>query len=139
LSQATAAAFEDSELQDGFKAVVELLFVRMKRGICDEDIKLRPLQREELVKVIGISKLIRYLFKRFDFKGKHEKYIMKNLSNAITWDEAPAASSEVVMVCSVSAKNMHKLIVDLHEGKLDYVFVEMADESSAKKAGAAVC
>jgi hypothetical protein len=60
---------------------------------------------------------------------------MKNLSNAITWDEAPAASSEVVMVCSVSAKNMHKLIVDLYEGKLDYVFVEMADESSTKKRG----
>jgi hypothetical protein len=93
------------------------------------------LQREELVKVIGISKLIRYLLQKFEFKDKHEKDIMKNLSNAITWDEAPAASSEVVMVCSVSAKNMHKLIVDLYEGKLDYVCVEMADESSAKKSG----
>ena len=56
ISQTTAGAFEECELKDGFKAVVELIFVRMKTGICAEDITIRSLQRDELPQVIGATK-----------------------------------------------------------------------------------
>ena len=131
--QATAAAFDETELKDGFKAVVELFFVRMQRGICDEDVKLRSLQREEMVKVIGIVKLVRYLRQKYQFKGKHDKQIMSPFASSLSWHDSPGPCNEVMMVCSQSAKNMHSFITALYEGKWDYVFAEIAEESITKR------
>ena len=129
----TAAAFDDTELMAGFRGVVELLFVRMKLGNCDEDIKVRGLVREEMPKVVGIVKLVFYLLGKYTYTGKHEKSVLSHLGSAVSWHERPSASSEVLMVCSASCKNLYAFIVSLYQGKRDYVFVEMADESHQKR------
>ena len=133
ISQVTAAAFEDADLMEGFKAVVELLFVRMKIGLCDEDIKVRSLVREEMPKVLGIVKLVKHLLEKYAYSGKHEKSILASLGSALSWHERGSLSSEVLMVCSGSCRNLYAFICGLYQGKRDYVFMEIMEENVAKK------
>ena len=67
----------------GFKAVLELFFVRMKLGICDEDIKLRTFIREEMPKALGIVKLATHLLGKYVYSGKHEKSVLSNFKSPI--------------------------------------------------------
>lgn len=131
--QVTASSFEEAELSAGFKGVLELLYVRMKTELCDVDLALRSLVREEMPKVVGIVKLVSYLLKKFSYAGKHENIVLSHLSSPISWHEKPPASSETLMVCTPSCKNLYNFIVSLYQGKRDYVFVQMSEENVQKK------
>ena len=104
--QVVASSFPDDEVVGGFKGVVELLFVPMKTARCPEDISIRCLVGEELPKIIGIVKVVSFLFAKYTYSGKHEKKVLSNLGSAVRWYEAPAVSSEVLMVCTPSCKRL---------------------------------
>ena len=87
----TAATFDDSELMDGLRGVIELSFVRMKLGLVEEDIGLRSLGREELPKLVGIVKLVSYSLGKYIYSGKPEKVVQEKASqlpSGLQWVEA---------------------------------------------------
>ena len=107
--------------------------MRMKIGICDEDMTLRTLVRDELPKVLGIVKLVSHLLGEYQYSSKHEKSVLRNLGSILAWHEQPSASSEVLMVYAPSCRHLHGFITSLYQGKWDHVFVEMGEEGQQKK------
>ena len=122
ISQTTASGFAENEFPDGFRCVIELLFIRMKIGITSEDIAVRTLGQHELPTLIGIVKLVKHVLEMYTYKGRPEIQLLANLGSAVKWYEAPTPSSEVLMVVKPSCKSLHAFIDALYNGKWDFVF-----------------
>ena len=133
ISQTTASSFEEKELAAGFKKVIELIFVRMKIGICDQEIPLRKLVREEMPKVVGIVKLVAHLLQKFEYTGKHEKAVLEGLSSPLGWHLKAPPKPEALMVCQHSCKHLHGFLVSLYQGKYDHVFAELMEDTGTRR------
>ena len=132
ISQTIAGAFDECDLKDGFKSVIQLLFVRMKNGICAEDISVRSLQRDELPKVIGVVKLARHVLSKYLFVGKAEEALLESVQSPLAGFTA-RPSSEILMVAKASCKAVHGFVTALYEGKWDHIMLEIAENHANKR------
>jgi len=133
ISQTTASGFDENEFPDGFRCIIELLFIRMKTGVTSEDIAFRALARDEIPTLIGIVKLVKYLLETYTYKGKPEIQLLEALDSALKWYETPASPSEIFMVVKPSCKSLHAFIVSLYNGKWDSTFREIAEGQSRRR------
>jgi hypothetical protein len=83
ISQTTAPGFAENEFPDGFRCVIELLFIRMKTGVTSEDIAVRTLAQHELPTLIGIVKLVKHMLETYTYKGRPEIQLLANLGSAV--------------------------------------------------------
>ena len=89
ISQTTASGFAENEFPDGFRCVIELLFIRMKTGVTSEDIAVRTLGQHELPTLIGIVKLVKHVLETYTYKGRPEIQLLANLGSAVSGMRPP--------------------------------------------------
>ena len=106
------------------KFVIELLFVRLRRGITNADVAKEVLRKTELPLILIIEAIASYGLEHYTYDGQVEKNVLEEVTSPLLWDKATKnvldglfASSQ--MVLANSAKLLREFVESLYTGGQD--------------------